>query len=88
MKPPRVSLSPPSQPPRFLHPTPNAVSIEQGGFGFHQKRALVKNRVHHLFVVKFVGDVTHNFFEDIFEGDDSAGASILVHDDGDVNFLL
>ena len=35
----------------------------------------------------FVGDVADDFFEDVFGGDEAAGAAVFIEDDGDVDML-
>ncbi len=40
-----------------------------------------------LIDVVFVGDLSHEFFEDVFNGDDSFGAAVFVDDDGEVDLL-
>ena len=35
----------------------------------------------------FVADFADEFFEDVFDGDESRGGAVLIEDDGDVDFL-
>ena len=43
--------------------------------------------MHHLFLVEFVGDFAHDFFQHIFQCDESTGPAVLVHHDGHVDLL-
>ena len=40
------------------------------------------------FGVEFVLDVTDDFFEDVFHGDESGEATVFIDDDGHMDFIL
>ena len=66
---------------------PNSVGIEQK-FWLPSSTCARRERSASPLLVKFICDVTHNFFQHIFEGDDAARATVFVNHNGDVDFLI
>src|SRR5262249_940117 len=49
------------------------------------KIPIVKPGIGELLFVKFIVDLSDDFFEDIFEGDNSRIPAVFIHDDGEVH---
>ena len=54
---------------------------------FEEVGVLVKALIGFLLIVVFVVYLAHDFLQDVLHRDDSAGASELIHNDGDVDFV-
>ena len=70
----------------FFQPQ-NAVDVQQRSLGLKQVCEFIQHGVHHFLVVEFVGDVSHNFFQDVLQRDQPTGSTVLVHHNGHVDFL-
>ena len=74
--------------PHFFVELQDAVRVKQRRLRLHQVGEFVQHGVGDVFLVELVGDLTHNFFQDILQSHQPACASILVHYDSEVDFLL
>ena len=66
----------------------DAAEVGEGCLGLEDVGVLVEALVGFLLVVVLVVDVAYDFLDDVFHGDDAAGAAELVYDDGDVYLVL
>ncbi|CAI8293357.1 MAG: Uncharacterised protein [Flavobacteriia bacterium] len=48
----------------------------------------VQHAVHHLVIVKFIGNIAHDLFDHILQGDQARGSTELVHHNGHVDALV
>src|SRR5579872_7239770 len=62
--------------------------IMEHGPAFEYEAAVFEAAVGGLFFVELIADIADDLFEDIFEGDDAAGAAEFVDDYGKVDLFL
>ena len=64
--------------------------IDDAGLGLEEIRAVIEFLVVFFYIgfIEFIVDFAHDFFDDVFHGDESRSAAVFVDNDGDVDLLL